>query len=195
MVFKTRDRLIEVARQLFLLKGLENTTMLDIANASDHGRRTRYTYFKSKSEIYDAVIQRESERHISSLREIAALDITATEKMQLFLTRNFDVIKEASLKHDSLISWLTLDFSRSDKIKRAVVEKESELFDMIVREGVRTGEFDAEQCDRLRRLIPTMVQAVSRDALTSERKEGKPSDLPNEFVKFIISTIRNKQSN
>ncbi len=40
MVSKTRERLIEVARQLFVRKGVENTTMLDIANASDKGRRT-----------------------------------------------------------------------------------------------------------------------------------------------------------
>ena len=33
MVIKTRDKLIEVARQLFANKGVENTTMNDIANA------------------------------------------------------------------------------------------------------------------------------------------------------------------
>lgn len=48
MVIKTRDRLIEVARKLFLNKGIENTTMIDIANASDNGRRTVYSYFKIK---------------------------------------------------------------------------------------------------------------------------------------------------
>ena len=54
MVTKTRDKLIEVARQLFVHKGIENTTMNDIANASDKGRRTIYTYFKNKKEIYNA---------------------------------------------------------------------------------------------------------------------------------------------
>ena len=47
MVVKTRDKLIEVARQLFANKGVENTTMDDIANASAKGRRTIYTYFKN----------------------------------------------------------------------------------------------------------------------------------------------------
>ena len=48
MVLKTRDKLIEVARQLFAQKGEENTTMNDIAVASEKGRRTVYTYFKNK---------------------------------------------------------------------------------------------------------------------------------------------------
>ena len=51
MVLKTRDKLIEVARQLFAQKGEENTTMNDIAVASEKGRRTVYTYFKNKKEI------------------------------------------------------------------------------------------------------------------------------------------------
>ncbi|MGM9760212.1 MAG: TetR family transcriptional regulator, partial [Parabacteroides sp.] len=33
-VSKTRDRLVEVARQLFARSGVENTTMNDIAQAS-----------------------------------------------------------------------------------------------------------------------------------------------------------------
>ena len=67
MVNKTRDKLIEVARQLFVHKGIENTTMNDIANASDKGRRTIYTYFKNKREIYNAVVDRESEHLVARL--------------------------------------------------------------------------------------------------------------------------------
>ncbi|MDE5642127.1 MAG: TetR family transcriptional regulator, partial [Muribaculaceae bacterium] len=43
MVVKTREKLIEVARQLFMIKGLENTTMNDIANFYDNGSSYIYT--------------------------------------------------------------------------------------------------------------------------------------------------------
>ena len=45
---KTKDILIDVARRLFAKNGLEGTTMNDIAVESNRGRRTLYTYFKSK---------------------------------------------------------------------------------------------------------------------------------------------------
>ena len=51
-VSKTKAKLVDVARQLFAKMGVENTTMNDIALASKKGRRTLYTYFKSKDEIY-----------------------------------------------------------------------------------------------------------------------------------------------
>ena len=39
-ISKTRQLLVDVARQLFAKKGLENTTMNDIATTSGKGRRT-----------------------------------------------------------------------------------------------------------------------------------------------------------
>lgn len=66
MASKTREKLIEVARQLFAHKGIENTTMSDIATASEKGRRTIYTYFKNKREIYNAVIEKESEQVVAA---------------------------------------------------------------------------------------------------------------------------------
>ena len=58
-VSKTKAKLVDVARQLFAKMGVENTTMNDIALASKKGRRTLYTYFKSKEEIYKAVVETE----------------------------------------------------------------------------------------------------------------------------------------
>ena len=50
-ISKTRQKIVDVARQLFAKNGLENTTMNDIATASGKGRRTLYTYFKSKEDV------------------------------------------------------------------------------------------------------------------------------------------------
>ncbi|HBK94018.1 MAG TPA: TetR family transcriptional regulator, partial [Porphyromonadaceae bacterium] len=47
---------MEVARQLFAKKGVDSTTMNEIAEASGYGRRTLYTYFKNKKDVYKAVI-------------------------------------------------------------------------------------------------------------------------------------------
>ena len=49
-ILKTRQKLVDIARQLFAKKGIEGTTMNDIAVASGKGRRTLYTYFKSKED-------------------------------------------------------------------------------------------------------------------------------------------------
>ena len=86
MVSKTRERLIEVAKQLFAYKGVENTTMNDIAAASEKGRRTIYTYFKNKREIYNAVVEQQSNQIIERLRAIVDDETTnATEKLSGYI--------------------------------------------------------------------------------------------------------------
>lgn len=93
MVSKTRDRLIEVARQLFARKGVENTTMLDIAAASDRGRRTLYTYFRNKREIHQAVIEREGEQAVARERAVQLSDLTAREKLRSILFARFETLR------------------------------------------------------------------------------------------------------
>ena len=66
---KTRQKLVDVARQLFAKQGFDDTTMNDIAQASGKGRRTLYTYFKNKEEIYYAVIEAEMERLTDSMKD------------------------------------------------------------------------------------------------------------------------------
>jgi len=49
---RTRRRFIlDAARGLLAAKGIENTSMDDIAEAADYTRRTLYTYFESRDEI------------------------------------------------------------------------------------------------------------------------------------------------
>lgn len=146
MVTKTRDRLIEVARQLFAHKGIENTTMNDIANASDKGRRTIYTYFKNKREIYNAVIEHESEQLVSRLRQVVDSEVDPSHKLKMYLETRFDIVNEAvPLSEKSFRSLLNLDFRRVDRIRRLAIAKETELFKRLLDEGVAAGVFDPEQ--------------------------------------------------
>ena len=70
-VSKTRAKLVDVARQLFAKNGVDDTTMNDIAVASKKGRRTLYTYFKSKEDIYMAVVESELEMLSGAMEKVA----------------------------------------------------------------------------------------------------------------------------
>ena len=73
-VSKTRAKLVDVARQLFAKNGVDDTTMNDIAVASKKGRRTLYTYFKSKEDIYMAVVESELEMLSGAMEKVAEQD-------------------------------------------------------------------------------------------------------------------------
>ncbi len=64
--------------------------MNDIASASEKGRRTIYTYFKSKRDIYNAVVEQETDIALSQLRTIVAKPIPADEKLTEYIDAHFE---------------------------------------------------------------------------------------------------------
>lgn len=52
-----RDNILAAARELFETKGVENTTMDDIAELADYSKSTIYVYFKSKEDIYNSILK------------------------------------------------------------------------------------------------------------------------------------------
>ena len=90
----TRDRLINAAKALFIRKGYDDTTMSDIAVESGLSRRTLYTYFESKVEVYQAVINSETDRIIEKLSVIATKSLNPKQKIIEFIYGRFIVLKE-----------------------------------------------------------------------------------------------------
>lgn len=141
MVSKTREKFIEVARQLFARKGVENTTMNDIASASSKGRRTIYTYFKSKTEIFNAVIETETDKILSRLRLILAKPITPQEKVREYVSERFDAMKEIVGRNGSLRAGFFRDVRKVERAQRIIASKEAALLREILEEGVNNGVF------------------------------------------------------
>ena len=53
---RNKQEIIEAATQLFIDKGVNNTTIDDIVKGTNLARGTFYNYFKSKAEIWDYLI-------------------------------------------------------------------------------------------------------------------------------------------
>ena len=115
---KTRNLLVDVARQLFARDGVENTTMNDIAVASKKGRRTVYTYFKSKEELYLAVVESELEMLAVAMRKVASKNLSPDEKIMEIIYTRLDSIKEVVTRNGSLKADFFRDVLRVEKVRR-----------------------------------------------------------------------------
>ena len=197
MVLKTREKLIEVARQLFAHKGIENTTMSDIANASDRGQRTIYTYFKNKREIYNAVIERESEHLVERLRGIASSDISATEKLMMFIDVRLQIVRE-TIDHQSdnpmLRTLFIREVKRMERIRNMAIEKELDLIQNILDEGLESGEFSPETVDSVYMAMLMMFQGIELSYMRNNfhQMHIDADKVPDQVKEFILNAITNK---
>ena len=143
-VSKTKTLLVDVARQLFAKQGLENTTMNDIALASGKGRRTLYTYFKNKDEIYFAVIETEMEYLSARIAEVADKKMDLEEKLVEVIYVHLSSIKEAVLRNGNLRAEFFRNIWMVEKVRKPFDHREIDLFISILKEGVASGEFAVE---------------------------------------------------
>ncbi|MDD6837077.1 MAG: TetR/AcrR family transcriptional regulator [bacterium] len=146
-VSKTRERLVEVARQLFARSGVENTTMNDIAQASSKGRRTLYTYFKNKEEIYQAVVESEIDKLNKMLMEVASKDLPADEKLITYIYSRLDAVKALVFRNGTLRANLFRDIWTVEKIRKDFDLRDIEVIKGILDEGLAQGLFNVPDPD------------------------------------------------
>ena len=159
-VSKTKAKLVDVARQLFAKMSVENTTMNDIALASKKGRRTLYTYFKSKEDIYMAVVESELDMLSDMMKRVAEKDISPDEKMIEMIYTRLDAVKEVVFRNGTLRANFFRDIWRVEKVRKRFDAKEILLFKEVLREGVEKGVFRIDDIDMTAELVHYCVKGI-----------------------------------
>ena len=159
-VSKTRQKLVEVARELFARQGLEATTMNDIALSSGKGRRTLYTYFKSKEEIYVAVVESELDKLAEALDKVAAENIAPDVKILKLIETHLDAIKMIVRRNGSLRASFFRDIWQVERVRRNLNLHEIALFKQVLIEGNEMGLFEVENVDILADILHYCVKGI-----------------------------------
>ena len=159
-VSKTRAKLVDVARQLFAKNGVDNTTMNDISLASGKGRRTLYTYFKSKEEIYMAVVESELEMLSDALVKVASEKIAPDVKILKLIETHLDSIKMIVLRNGNLRASFFRDIWRVERVRRNFDMNEITLFKQILVEGKEQGLFEVDNVDILADILHYCIKGI-----------------------------------
>ena len=183
-VSKTREKLIEVARLLFARKGVENTTMNDISQASEKGRRTLYTYFKSKHEIYRAVTESELDIILISLSEVVKKNLPADQKLLEFIDVRLQTIKDVVFRNGTLRADFFRDIWRVENVRRKSDRKEIEFIEKILSEGIEEGIFQIEDASTTAEILHYAFKGLEVPYI-----KGTITDLRRENEKRIKSII------
>ncbi|MDR0994739.1 MAG: TetR/AcrR family transcriptional regulator [Tannerella sp.] len=146
-VSKTREILVDVARRLFARMGVDNTTMNDIAQASRKGRRTLYTYFRNKDDIYKEVVDTEVEKLYKVLSEVAAKELPADKKLEAYMAARLEAVKSAVVRNGTLRAKFFRDIWRVEKVRKSFDQREVELLKGILSDGVKEGLFRVPNVD------------------------------------------------
>ncbi|MDR2980203.1 MAG: TetR/AcrR family transcriptional regulator [Bacteroidales bacterium] len=132
---KTRQAIINTAKELFGKNGMKNTTMHDISATSGKSRRTLYIYFKNKNEILDAIIEEELACVINAIEGAAKLELEPVDKFVAYVVTRMNVVREVVQRNGSLGADFFKDVIRVERCRRKLERIEINLLKAILQEG------------------------------------------------------------
>ena len=185
-VLKTRAKLVDVARQLFAKKGVDATTMNDIAVASKKGRRTLYTYFKNKEQIYMAVVKSELEMLSDTMEKVAQKDIPPDEKILQLISTHLDIVKLAVYRNGTLRANFFRDIWRVEAMRKHFDANEMKLFRTVLKEGKEQGLFDIDNVEIIADILHYCIKGIEVPYIRGQIGEDLDDEIGWRYVAKIV---------
>ncbi|MCF0235793.1 MAG: TetR/AcrR family transcriptional regulator [Bacteroidaceae bacterium] len=188
-VSKTRQKLLEVARDLFASKGIDATTMNDIALASQKGRRTLYTYFRNKEEIFLAVIEGELDHLSEEMDKVISLPIAPDRKIVNLIYAHLNMISEVVKRNGSLRAEFFRDINLVERARKKFDQEEISVIRTILKEGIALNVFDIEHINLTADVIHYAVKGIEIPFMFDRLGEGLTMEESVEVVERLIQRI------
>lgn len=194
-ISKTRQKLIDIARQLFAKRGVANTTMNDIAVASGKGRRTLYTYFNSKEEVYSAVIESELERLRDKLDEVAAMKMRPLDKVIELIYTHLSMIRETVVRNGNLRAEFFRNIWMVEKVRKKFDDYEIDLFSKVYQDGKADGEFDIDDVNLVADITHYCIKGLEVPFIYGRIGHGLTEEASKPLVAKVVYGALGKKLN
>lgn len=93
----TEQKIFEAATQLFIEKGVDRTSVRDIASKAGINLALMNYYFRSKENLFDAIFTKLVEENTKDLVEILDSDLSIEEKVKRYVDAYIDMLSENPL--------------------------------------------------------------------------------------------------
>lgn len=185
---KTKQVFLDAARQVFAKLGVTGATMNDIAEVSKKGRRTLYTYFKSKEELYYALVEQEMDMLACQLAEVVDKDLPAGEKLVEYIFLHLDCMRDLVQRNGSLKADFFNDIKTVEMLRHPIDLKEIKLLKRILREGVDAGVFEIADINIAANMILYCLKGLEVP-YTRQKLSGRMMAHKMEIANFLINGL------
>jgi AcrR family transcriptional regulator len=140
-----QQQVLTAAKHLFQVHGLQKVTMDDVAKAIGKGRSTLYYYYKSKDEIFDAVINIDIRDMLTAISTAVDQASNVEQKINAFCVSKLKVLREKGAFYNTLDIGMDADaISHFNKMKiihhNLIMKCEGELLREILSGGIKNDE-------------------------------------------------------
>jgi len=179
--------ILEAARHVFAMKGFNDATVDDIANAAGVAKGTVYLYYKSKREIYFAALKFGVQQMYGGLDEKLKAESTPEGKLRALIAVKlayFDENRDFFKIYYSELGNLCIHPGAIDAEFKTLYVEQAKLIESILKEGIRKKALRNVRAEQAGFAISDLVRSVITQRILGWSKSKLTQD-----VDFIFDFI------
>ena len=139
--------IIKAAQDIFARFGFKKTTMNDIARAAHKAKSSIYRYFKSKEEIFQTIVEKESQTLKEKIEKSINAQNNPEKKLRVYVITRMKVLKNLVNFYSALKDEYLEHYAFIEKIRKKYLKDEIRVIKKILKSGVKQGAFAIEDLE------------------------------------------------
>ena len=136
-----QDEILVASAVVFSKFGFKKTTMDEIAKAVRKGKSSIYYYFKSKEDIFQAIIEKESQLLNDELTKATSKENSAKDKIRVYFLTRTKMLQHFANLHTTLTDEYYERYNFIEKVREKYHQQEIDSMKSILNEGRKSGDF------------------------------------------------------
>ena len=183
----TIETILSVSAKLFLEKGFDKTSMMDIAKTAGISKGAIYHHFQSKDEIIKSVTERQAQAVKDVMENFLSetYSLSGKEQLQLILERNFENQKAHYLDDVMSVRMKSAEFVLS--YMQSCVNKDAAFVSEIIKRGIADGSLVTNSPDECAEVFLLLLNVWCDPAVFNCNGEKLSSRL--KFLQYLMKSI------
>ena len=190
---EVREQLVQSARLVFARYGFKKTALDDIAREARKGKSTIYYYFKSKDDIFKAVIDAEAEIRSKSIEDQISAIEDPQQKLKTYIYVRMLSLKNVGNYYEAIKNDLLDNLYFVNSLRTNHFDAEVNVVKNLLLEGVDKGIYTIQNPELTAKTVVTLLQGFEVPLIQKNLSDEELQRSVDEMLNILFFGIVTKK--
>ena len=190
---EVREQLVQAARQVFVRYGYKKTALDDISKEARKGKSTIYYYFKSKDDIFKAVIDAEAEIRAKTIDDQISTIDDPQQKLKTYIYVRMLTLKKVGNYYEAIKNDLLDNLYFVNSFRNNHFDAEINLVKDLLLEGIEKGVYTIQNPELTAKTIVTLLHGFEVPLILKNLSDEELQKSVDEMLNILFFGIITKK--
>jgi len=180
---------IQAAKSIFARYGFKKTTMDEIAKATHLAKSSIYHYFRSKEEIFEAILEQEMQTLMADVRQAVMAENSPPEKLRAFFRSRLHAMQNATNFYSVFIDEYFEHYTYIEGLRKSFDAQEMKFVAGILEDGINAGVFAIDKIEAIIVAIRAALRGIEYYYIIVEKNFNKIKKVQDLILKTLLYGI------